>query len=102
MFHWQDGGTKTVVFSNTGYDEFPLNQRLCVFVDVTEKASGIKFSKSDNSALFTDNPIQLDCSLMPPFYKSSIPLQMQVSRGRPAVFGVARDLRTTKGINIEK
>ena len=74
----QDKGVKKLTFANGGYEQFPLGRRLSVFVEVTEKASGIKASASDNTAVFTDNPIKLDCDLMPPYYKPNLPLQMQV------------------------
>ncbi len=67
-----------MTFSNIGYDEFPIGKRLSVFAEVTEKASGIKASAFDNNAVFTDNPIKLDCDLMPPYYKPNVTLQMQV------------------------
>ncbi|XP_062522895.1 complement C3-like [Corticium candelabrum] len=73
-----DKGVKRLTFANGGYEQFPFGRRLSVFVEVTEEASGIKASAFDNTAVFTDNPIKLDCDLMPPYYKPNLPLQMQV------------------------
>ncbi|XP_062523087.1 complement C3-like [Corticium candelabrum] len=77
-----DKGVKKLTFANGGYEQFPLGRRLSVFVEVTEKASGIKASASDNTAVFTDNPIKLDCDLMPPYYKPNLPLQMQTEKNQ--------------------
>ena len=74
----QDQGTKHIVFDNGEYDEFPLNKHLCVIANVKEKASGVELSKLDNSAVFTDHLVKLDCDLMSSFYRPSFPLQMQV------------------------
>ena len=71
-----------MTFPNKGYEGFPLGKHLCVVAEVTEKASGIKFFKMDNSAVFTDNPIKLDCDLMSSFYRPNVPLQMQVSKSK--------------------
>ena len=75
---FQEKGVKKLSFPNGGYLEFPHGKRLCIFVEVVEEASGIKFAKSDRSAVFTDNPIKVDCDLTPPFYRPNLPLKLQV------------------------
>ena len=75
---FQDKGVKKLSFPNSGYLEFPHGKRLCIFVEVVENTSGIKFAKSDRSAVFTDNPIKVDCDLTPPFYRPNLPLKLQV------------------------
>jgi integrin beta 2 len=79
----QDKGSKHLSFPNSGYSVFPYGWKFCVVAEATENASGIKYLTSDNSAMFTDNPIKIDCELTPPFYRPKLPLQMQIRARYP-------------------
>ena len=51
-----------------------------MIAEATERDSGIKYGTIENSAWITDNPIKIDCDLTPPYYRSNLPLQMQVRK----------------------
>ncbi|XP_062499169.1 complement C3-like [Corticium candelabrum] len=94
-----DNGVKKLSFPNGGYLEFPYGKRLCIFVEVVEEASGIKFAKSDRSAVFTDNPIKVDCDLTPPFYRPNLHLKLQVQARYPNGRTVSRAQITVTDAN---
>jgi hypothetical protein len=64
-----DRGEKTIGVPNIGYNIFPAGDRLCIFAEVSEHASGISQSSLDSSAWFTYTPVNIDCDLNPPFYR---------------------------------
>jgi hypothetical protein len=79
----QDKGEKDIIVPNEGYDVFPLDQKLCIVVEATERASGITQSATDTSTWFTDRPVRLDCELSPPFYRPRLLLPVTVRATYP-------------------
>ncbi|XP_062523461.1 A.superbus venom factor 1-like isoform X2 [Corticium candelabrum] len=83
-----DHGSKNLTIPNSGYGVFPFGKRLWIRATVTERGSGVRFTKTDMTATFTCSPYRIEFDRSKPFYTPGMPLESSVKvtypNGHPA------------------